>query len=272
MDVKDVKSLAAKTAKIQQTSESVKPSQLQRNGSQLSASTVNATRADSVNVKVEGRAGSKSEDVIKSRERANSLINVVNFAAEATEEIDKLVRSVDGIIEQASSESITPERTQVLESEANELINEIRRQANLEGPDGSRPLAGDKVRVDLEEKLGKTLEVILPEAAKDAFGIGTVQFSTKDSILQTRTQVEEARLRLDSLKNAVSQVQRDVSESVAELEVAFQNSEAAAATIRDVEGALEKGNEVRSAIKLNPDDALSSVGEFQKGRTEQLLS
>jgi flagellin-like hook-associated protein FlgL len=256
MEVNDIKKPTVDSGKVAQ---SVKSTPKQRSLSTLSAQSVDVARADSVSIKVDGQ-GARSESTAKSRERANALINVVNFAAEATQGIDDLVRSVSGIADQVGKPETPPARAQVLESEANSLVEEIRKQANRPGPDGVRVLAGDSVTVDLEEKLGKTLEVLLPDHASDAFGLGTIEFSTKDAVIATRANIEQARQRLEVLKEAVSGARNEVVSSVNQLEVALQNDEAARSSIRDVEGALEVSNTVRSDIKLNPGSALASLG------------
>ena len=71
MDVKDVKTLGSSSGKVRQANDSQSTKRLQRSLSSLSASTVNAARADSVSVKVESHQ-SRSETT-QARERANTV-------------------------------------------------------------------------------------------------------------------------------------------------------------------------------------------------------
>ena len=63
------------------------------------------------------------------RTQTNEVIAITNLAAEAVGEIDKLVKSIGGIAEQAADESTSGKQRNILEREANELLGEIKRTA-----------------------------------------------------------------------------------------------------------------------------------------------
>jgi flagellin-like hook-associated protein FlgL len=214
-----------------------------------------------VRLEVDARRSVKSAEV---RARTNAAINVVNVASEATAEIEKLVESIGGIVEQAGNPQTSDSRRKVLEQEANQLVDEIRRKALSKSGEGVRPLAGDKFSVEVEERFAETLEVILPDTAKDAFGIGEIKFSPKDAILQTRTVIARAKEQIEQLKDSLGKTQGQVKATVDALEVALQNSEAAQTSIRDVNEALKVAGDTRIGIARNPGNALDSVGNLQK--------
>ena len=72
--------------------------------------------------------------------RANKIISTINLAQEATAEIGRLVKSVDGIAQQVESGNISKQRREVLESEANDLVSEIKRKA-YSSSESIKPLA-----------------------------------------------------------------------------------------------------------------------------------
>ncbi|MCB0353638.1 MAG: hypothetical protein KDD64_08945 [Bdellovibrionales bacterium] len=224
----------------------------QRALSSLSADKVNASRSDAVTVTSE----TKDHSAAQSRTKLNTVISSLNLVADATDEISKLVESVAGITEQAASDGISENRVGALEAEAKQLVNEIQKRTEIEVPEGTKPLSGDPIRVEVERVLDDTLEVILPEVGKDAFGLSTISLSPKENIIRTRVSVEEARVRLDQLREAVQENQGRVGKILGRLDVAAQNSEAAGSTVRDLDEALNLGNSIRRAIDSDPEAAL----------------
>jgi flagellin-like hook-associated protein FlgL len=231
-------------------------------------------------VKVEIESGSQDTDASSDlRGRANQAIDAINVAAEAASEIEKLVKGIDGIVGQAQtllkgedqSGQQEKHRVPLLEKEANQLLGEIKKLAQAQAPNGLRPLAGDKIRLDVEEKVGKPLEVILPTEASDAFGIDSLSLSSIDAIVNARANVEEARDRIQKIRDSITDTHKEVSSIVNQLEVAFQNSEAARASIRDVDEALKVVNETSRKISGNPEGALKAI-RLSKGSLTLLES
>lgn len=235
----------------------------------LSARSLNTARTDSVNI---GQKSLKRLDNTSTRKIANSSIDAVNFVSSQVSGIADFVKGLSGIVAQASDESLSNDRRKALEREANQLVEAIKLRANTPAPTGELPLAGDEIKFDLEDKIGKTLEVMLPEDASKAFGIGVVQFTTKDTIIKTRNIVADAKTKLANLQQAVSSVRDEVTRTIAELEVAMQNGEATRSSIRDVEGALEISDDIRKSVKLNPKLARDAVGSLHEENAMELLN
>ncbi|MCO6430562.1 MAG: hypothetical protein J5J00_06845 [Deltaproteobacteria bacterium] len=222
----------------------------------IPSNTQNSQRTDRVDTR--SRSTAKSEI----RARINEVINVTNVAADATTQISNLVKSIDGIVEQAKEDNITPQRRAVLEKEANELVDEIKKAAQSSASNGIRPLTGEKIRLEVEERIGRTLEIMLPDEAKDAFGLGNFTFSTKETIISTIANVKEAERSILKLREAVQEASRSVSETASSVEVALQNLEASEATIRDVDAAIKLAGETKIGIGQDPESALESVGQL----------
>lgn len=203
------------------------------------------------------------------RSKANQAISVVNLAEEATAEIEKLVASIDGIVEQASTPAVPTQRRQVLEREANQLVDEIRKKARVATSDGTKPLAGDKLNIPATGG-GDQTEIVLPDTAQNAFGIGKISLDQQSTIGQTRAAISRARDQLEKLKGAVKDSKVDLKESVDAIEVALQNTEAAGASIRDVDQALKVAGDTRLGIARNPQGALNSVGQLRSDALELL--
>ena len=169
----------------------------------------------------------------------NAVIAVVNVASQATDAIQKIVTSISGIVQQVSQDNTPDNRKEALQNEANSLVEGLKKAVNSAAPDGTKPLAGDSVRFKIEERIGKALDVLLPDHSKDAFGIGTINFSTKESIIQTQTSVATAQKQIEELRQAVVKTTQDVKARVDEIDVASQNQEASQSSVRDLDLAIQ---------------------------------
>ncbi|MBN8550736.1 MAG: hypothetical protein J0M12_15585 [Deltaproteobacteria bacterium] len=257
MDVKDVQN----PKEISKSSVSSPAQALQKSLKSLSSSKVEHARLEAVKLEVDAR---RSHANAEARARTNDAINVVNVAADATAEIEKLVSSISGIVEQASNPKISESRRKVLEQEANHLVQEIRRKAQVKTTQGFRPLAGEKISLPIEEKDAKRIDVELPDQAKDAFGLGEIDLSPQNAIAQTRSALSKARDQVEQLKDSVHRTHQQVKSTVDAIEVAIQNSEASQASIRDVDEALRVAGDTRVGISRDPGSALQSVGNLQR--------
>lgn len=219
-----------------------------------------ATTTSDVVVNAESIPSSVVSDL---RKGLNEAISSINIAADATDSIGKYLESIHGVIEQAQTpKELSPQRQQALEKEANQLVDEIKRTAKAvaDVPSGVGP--NDDVRKEIEEKLGKTLDALLPEDASRAFGIGPISFSRRDSIIQTITNVTAARQRIDEVRKAVQDSSSSLKNAVLSFEVAEQNGEASRVSVRDLDKAAELASTTESKIFQNPDTALNSVGNL----------
>ena len=256
MDVKDISRVPPNEGKPKEASGS-----RQRSIRSLSKSLKEV--APSVSVQVEGQAVSP-KDKSDLRGRLNAAISLQNVTGQATSKIADLVKSIEGIVEQASANPSAKDKLAKLESEGNGLLDEIKRIARDTNVEGLRPLAGDEIRIEVEAKIGKILRTILPDGAKEAFGVSGLNFSTADSIIGTRAAVAKAQQRLDELQQAVEKTSATIQELTQTLDVAFQNSESADTSIRDLDEALKIAGQTRSVIAQEPTQALGSVGKINQ--------
>ena len=234
------------------------------------ASSAELSKKDSaVSVDVDNSESEHSDSIAS----LNDIINVTNIAVKATDEIESYVKSLSGLVEQAETPGQFP-RINLLENEANQLVDAIRTTANSANYNGTRPLAGDTISSDVKDPLGEALKFILPDTAASSFGLGQINFSTRDFIVNTRAAVENARAQLDELRKSLDDAVSNVRETTTAVDVATQNSEASQSTVRDVETALNLIGRTRDLIGENPDEALGCVGNLDHpaGKAAKLLN
>lgn len=121
---------------------------------------------------------------------------------------------------------------------------------------GATPGAGDSIRVELEETLGKTLEIILPSSDRAASGFQAANISPKDLILDTVAKVEAARKGIEQLRS--------------KLAVGIGTLERSA-RLRDEEQVWTVAREARNEITGQPELALGVVGDLQRNAPALLL-
>ena len=252
----DVKEVRAEKAEVKPTAVEPSPtSELEQ-----------APASESVNADIVSVSASVREDSAQTndnRAKINSVISVVNVAAEATAEITKLVESIGGIVEQVSDESVPDNRRSALEQEANQLVEEIKKTVRAESSNGVRPLAGDKVRVEVEQKVRKSIEIVLPDLTKDNLGLSAVHFSPREAIIQTKVSIETARQRLNELQKNLDATRTKVVTTADELDVALQNKASSETSIRDIDEAFTAADSAHKSIAKEPGTALGSVGNIK---------
>jgi len=198
------------------------------------------------------------------RKEANQIIAAINVAAQATEEIDKIIKSISGIVTQADNENIPDKRRLALQSEANTLVAEInhRVQGAISGP--VNPLLGEPIKLEVTREIGRAIEVNLPQHARDLFGLGPIDLSRREMLGSLHLALRKAQEQLQELKSAVGESRQSVESVLNEVDVALQNAEASQVSVRELDEALQIAKSAKSGIADNPHKALSSYTGFSK--------
>jgi len=225
-------------------------------------------KTDAVSIsQVEGRPTQQQQQV---RQKLNRAIEAANVATGAVADLHNILGGIEGILEQVSAPNVPAPRVAILEREAKGLRDELAKTAQAATSDGVKPLAGDSIRVELEETLGKALEIVLPDDAQHAFGINNINFSKRDLILDTVAKVEEARRGVAKLRERLEQGVGTLHTTIAALDIANENAEAAQTSVRDVDQAVKLARNTRSDIRQDPSGALNSLGDIGKKATDLL--
>lgn len=252
MDVREVKAVNSpqNIPKKSISSEPAIPSKAHQ------TSELQSAKMQSVTVEIHAGKHASSEAMAN----LNEAIGVINVASKTVDEIDSYVRGIMGIVEQASEQGIPEPRVGILENEANQLVRAVRDAIKVEAPNGVHPLQGEPYKAELEQTLGKTLEVLLPDLSKDELGLGQIQLTTKDFIVSTRAVVMRSQERVQQLRQALQILTTTIKDTANEVDVAMQNVEASNPSLREVERALSFAGETGLHITKNPKEALGSVG------------
>ncbi len=261
MDVNDVAKRRIKDAlspiPLSQATKSKTAQDLKSSEARAVAVSSNELKAD-VTVRLSNIPPAVAADL---RKNLNQAIASINVATDATGSISQYLSSIDGFIEQAQSSDTSPQRREVLESEANQLVDEIKRTAREVSSVAHAQIPNDDVRRDIEEKLGATLDALLPEERGNVPGLGPVSFSRKESIIETVTNVARARERIEDMRRSMRESSETLKNAVLSYEIAQQNSEAALASVRDVDAAAKLASKMQASIFSDPNVALDAIGQ-----------
>ncbi len=243
----------------------------QRRLSALSTPLVSCT-PEAVELNVDSSARVKQSN--ETRARTNNIISVINLTNEATEEMGRLTKSIDGIAEQVEQGDVPQERRDILEAEANDLVSELKRKVKISHTDLASISEDSEVRKEIEATVGKALELLSPkdESEENSFGIGDIKFDSKEHIVDIRVTVAEAQQRIEKLQEAVKEVESQVKELADTCDVAIQNSESSKTSIRELSDALKIANETGSMIAKSPAQAFKSAGPLDPSAVRHLVS
>lgn len=192
--------------------------------------------------------------------KLNQTISSLNIAESSITKIDNLVGSISGLADQVKNRDFPQARIPKLETEAEDLLsevdNEIGKTVNSFGVE-------DKIREKVEKTLGESLDAILPKDEKRAFRISKIDFSTKDSIISVRTNIEVAKERINQLKDALNESKTEVTNEMIRIEVENSNRQASESSVRDLESALKLVDKTANGISENPIIALASQSKVR---------
>ncbi len=203
--------------------------------------------------------------------KLNEVIEATNVASEAVTKIGRILKGIEGRANQALSPAVSEENAKLMEDAARSLRNKIVKTASVETSLGAKPLSGDSIRLELEETLGKTLEIILPSGAATAFGLDAVNLSPKDLILDTVAKVQAARKGIEELRNKLALGIGMIKGVVANQDNAPVVASTTPGKLRDVEQVWTAVREARNEIKEQPTLALGVIGDLQRNASTLLL-
>jgi hypothetical protein len=236
-----------------------------------SSSAISALKTSPIFASTEATENSVRENAQSARTNAvrrhvNDAVSRANLANQVTDQMRGIFESIGGILEQvtdpAAAESASTDRQRYLEREANDLLDEAKRVVQVLRPDGETSPENEEIRSDVERKLKQTLDALFPEKADSGFGVGRVDFSTKEAIIDTVANVQKAQKQIEELSDSVHESTQQIRLSANFTEVALQNSEAAQSSVRDLDSALKLAYRARQGISGNPAEALGSVGSL----------
>ena len=200
----------------------------------------------------------EASEVNESRLNANVIISRVNLAIEGTEKIGKILKSISGIVEQAVD---APKNVRdKFSEEATDLAKAISQIAKASTPSESPSVTHDKFRAEVENTIGKTLDIIFPGNAKTSYGLDSIELSTKETIISTRSNVAKAVAQYEELRKSVAKSAEEVKALSQSLDVIATTKQSLQPLVRRVDDAIKLTGGTRISISAEPLTAIASIG------------
>jgi len=254
MDGKDVDALKSLKSSLPVSSNSK-----QKRVKTLSVEKISLASQDSVQVKIQSTSPLPLEKNRQAHSETNKAIDALNTVSKATDEISSLVESISGIVQQAGGDETSSSRRAALQREANDILEVVKSKTNIKTPSGAKPLLGDPIELKIEEKIGRELNIIFPNANETLTSLEPIQIPDKDSIIKTLAKIERGKESIEKIRLSIDEARGRVEDILAEAEVAEQNNAASNVQVRDVEDALQLTLDVRKSIIQNPTDAIDAA-------------
>lgn len=193
------------------------------------------------------------------RLETNKAINSANVTVDAADRMGKIVKTLDGLVQQA--EALPPEARAKLEEEGKTLIAEMKRLAKQVAESNPPPVSNEDIRGQVERSLGRALEAIFPNEGRSPLGVEDLTLSTKEAIIKTRSSVELVKAQFESLRSSVSHVASTAMALSQQAETISAVKQHVPDRVRSVDDATKLTNEAQGSIKIDPSHAIQSVGE-----------
>lgn len=223
------------------------------NGSQTNQ-TKSVYSQDKVTLSTQATSQSSSASVLLSLSNGVSSVRV---AYETADKLEKVVRSLKGIVDQAEKDP-QARKKEILEKEGTSLLEAVGEIIEAEAPDGTKPLKGDPIKIKAEKELSESLELLLPKVSKEAIGLDS--FSLKDSIMSIRAKIDKALEMVSTIKEAVSESDNKLRSFALNQEVARENRAASQSTLKDVDDALAASESLAESIVDKGKEAFAAAG------------
>jgi hypothetical protein len=181
----------------------------------------------------------------------SQAISSVRITSEMIGRVERVVKSFQGVVEQREKEP-QAHRKERLEKEASSLLSALGNEYSIKS---------EKIKIQAEEVLGESLDLILPDLTVDKLGLASV--SLKDTILEIRKKVDQALGAINDAREELATVEKNVRDLVVKSEVARENKEASNASLRDLDSAFGQSSKVAKSIIKQGLNALDAVQEVK---------
>jgi hypothetical protein len=199
--------------------------------------------------------------------KINDAISASNVVESTLDDLSKITSTLEDL---ASAAQKDPTTAQSLEVKANDLAETFRQKTKVVVADGTKPLAGDTIRVKVEQQLGPTLSLVFPDKFPPSLDLGYVQFSPPQAIIDTITRIQTTRENIQALRDSVRRFSDDVTKQAKAIVIARENGDASHASVDDVDNAVDLAATTKDNIGNNPSTAINAFRP-SKGTSGKLL-
>ena len=224
---------------------------LQGNFKRLSSGLRISTAADdAAGLGISERMRSQIRSYGAAQRNAQDGISLVQTAEGALNEVNSILNRMRELSIQSSNGTLSSADRATLDTEYQELINEIGRISSTSTFNGVQLIDGSTTALDIQAGINsaEVITISLQDSTATALGLTGLNVSTVASAAATLTVIDQAVSIVTTARGALGSAQNRLQSAISSIANASENLAAAESRIRDVDIATETADLTRNSI------------------------
>jgi len=224
---------------------------LQGNFKRLSSGLRISTAADdAAGLGISERMRSQIRSYGAAQRNAQDGISLVQTAEGALNEVNSILNRMRELSIQSSNGTLSTADRATLDTEYQELINEIGRISSTSTFNGVQLIDGSTTALDIQAGINsaEVITISLQDSTATALGLTGLNVSTVASAAATLTVIDQAVSIVTTARGALGSAQNRLQSAISSIANASENLAAAESRIRDVDIATETADLTRNSI------------------------
>lgn len=247
---------------------------LQGNFKRLSSGLRISTAADdAAGLGISERMRSQIRSYGAANRNAQDGISLVQTAEGALNEVNGILNRMRELAIQSSNGTLTTGDRQTLDTEYQELINEIGRIASTATFNGVNLLDGSTTALDIQAGInsGEVITISLQDSTSTALSLNSVDVLTVGGAISSLSVIDAAISSVTTARGALGSAQNRMQSAISSITNAQENLAAAESRIRDVDVATETADLTRNTIMQQAAVAMLAQANVQPQLALSLL-
>ncbi len=231
---------------------------------------LNSASDDAAGVAIAERFRTQVRQFTQESTNLQAGVSALQTAEGGLESQQEAVGRVRELAVQASNGTLTDEQRQAINTEAQQLLEQIGETGASTEFNGTQLLDGSTTSIPVGTEGGNAISI--SESTRDSLGVNGVDLSTREGATAAIQQLDTAAERISANRANVGAQQNRIESAIAQREQATQNAGEAESRIRDLEVANQVIEQTRNDTLLRSGVAAIAQGNVQASTVSRLLS
>ena len=230
---------------------------IQNSMSQLSSgSRINRSADDAAGLAISENMRAQIRSSTQARRNANDGISMVQVAEGGLNEVSNIVTRIRELGIQAASDTVGERERGFIDTEVQQLKQEMERIANTTSWNTTKLLDGSTPVFDFQVGLYSTEDDVIAfdtssnVATLDALGLVDVDYTTKEGARSALQLLDDSQAMINGMRSNMGALQNRLTSTVDTLAVTEENLAAANSRIRDTDVALASSDMAKNSVML----------------------
>src|SRR3989344_142364 len=230
---------------------------IQNSMAQLSSgSRINRSADDAAGLAISENMRAQIRSSTQARRNANDGISMVQVAEGGLNEVSNIVTRIRELGIQAASDTVGERERGFIDTEVQQLKQEMERIANTTSLNTTKLLDGSTPVFDFQVGLYSTEDDVIAfdtssnVATLDALGLVDVDYTTKEGARSALQLLDDSQAMINGMRSNMGALQNRLTSTVDTLAVTEENLAAANSRIRDTDVALASSDMAKNSVML----------------------